>query len=195
VVSGGTFSEQLFEEFCARNEIPCARIPKGATKTPDYRIDLNGNAVVVEIKQIDQIEGFNPYGVHTSTPGELLRQKIAESRKQIQYAAKQKEPAILLVYNSVDPFQLLGTDEIDFKTAMYGEMTVVFRAGAIADGPFNGRNARLQKELNTSFSAIGVIRQRASGPVVEIYENVHAKHPLPFEALPKCMGMRRVELA
>ena len=46
-------SEQLFEQFCEANQIPCSRVDTGVRKTPDYVITLGGVRVTCEVKQID----------------------------------------------------------------------------------------------------------------------------------------------
>jgi len=48
-----TRSEQLFEQFCAANQILCVRVTATKAQTPDFEITLRGVNVSCEIKQID----------------------------------------------------------------------------------------------------------------------------------------------
>jgi hypothetical protein len=48
-----TFSERLFEEFCATNALQCARVPEGADPTPDYQVMFGDVVVACEVKQVD----------------------------------------------------------------------------------------------------------------------------------------------
>src|SRR5262249_17874898 len=81
----------------------------------------------------------------------------------------------------------------DFVNAMYGEHTVVVRAGEVINA-FHGHNKALQKDKNTSFGALGRLRQAHDGSIaVTLFENVHARVPLDYEALPACFEVGRVE--
>ncbi|MBB3827737.1 hypothetical protein [Xanthomonas arboricola] len=86
-------------------------------------------------------------------------------------------PTVLLIYNTVDPFQLFVTERHDFISAMYGELTVrIDMCGNAASDFFHGRNATLRENANTSFSGVGHLRETRSGAEVIIYEIVFAAH-------------------
>lgn len=193
--SNKTASEALFEAFCLNHCLLFERIEEGVAPTPDYLVMLNGIATYVEIKQIDKDEAFMPPRM-TRTLGNHLRAKIDQARNQVRPAAFQGAPAILLVYNNLDPLQLFGTEQQDFVAAMYGEPTVSVSVatGEIVDS-FNGRNQSLRLGKNDSFSAIGHLRREPSGPTVRLYENLYAKVPLDYATLPACLPYNRVELA
>ena len=188
-------SELIFEEFCNSNNISWDKIPEGAESTPDYRILLNNQTIFVEIKQIDKDAAFNTAnGVSSRTVGSHIRKKIEGSRKQVQAGSKIDAPSILLVFNNLDHFQLFGTEEHDFISAMYGERTEVLKAGKVSDS-YHGRNASFWESKNTSFSAVGLLHQSQERTTIRLYENVFANTPLNFTSLPNYMEVVRVEIS
>ncbi len=100
-------------------------------------------------------------------------------------------PAILLIYNTIDPHQDFGTESHDFFSAMYGEMTVRLADNQPCES-FHGRNAKLRNDENCCFSAVGHLRCLANRVEVKIYENVYAQYPLPFQDIPSCIELVRV---
>lgn len=169
--------------------------PGGCTTHPDYRVVLNGQTIFVEVKQIDEDDDSTEVG-GSRIVGDHVRAKINEARKQAKIASNQGAPAILLIYNDLDPLQMFGTEPHDFTTAMYGEITVVLnpKENRITDS-YYGRNQSLREDKNTSFSGIGGIYQTERGPTVLIYENVFAEHRLNFLSLPDCIKATRIDLA
>ncbi|TAL85054.1 MAG: hypothetical protein EPN74_09640 [Rhodanobacter sp.] len=190
-----TESEDLFETFCREHELDWRRIPEGACKTPDYSVNFGSVAVAVEIKQIESLRGFNPSGVSSRTVGWHVRQQISEARAQLQAAARKGMPTILLIYNTVDPFQLFGTEPHDFLHAMYGELTLHIDATSLEAGePFHGRNAKLRKGVNTSFSGVGHLQKTKGGAAVTVYKNAFASRPLPDATVPSCIQVINVQV-
>lgn len=49
-----TLSEQKFEEFCKTNGIPLERVAPEERETPDYDVWIDGQRIVVEVKQLDR---------------------------------------------------------------------------------------------------------------------------------------------
>lgn len=188
-----TESEELFEAFCNHHHLDWTPVDVGPMKTPDYRLTFGFGDLVVEVKQIDSENGFEANGVSSRTVGDHVRRKIEGARKQLQSFSRQGMPTLLLIYNSVDPMQLFGTEPYDFVCAMYGELTVRLKEGRLTDS-FHGRNASLRGGVNTSFSAVGHLRRCTTGPKVQIFENVYARYPLPFDKLPPCIKVVRVEV-
>jgi hypothetical protein len=88
---------------------------------------------------------------------------------------------------------MFGTEEHDFVSAMYGELTVRLTNGRATDS-FHGLNAKIRHDANTSFSGVGHLKRVADGAEVRLFENVYAKHPLPFEFLPACIEVVRAEV-
>ncbi|WP_311295065.1 hypothetical protein [Xanthomonas sp. WCS2018Cala2-20] len=190
-----TVSEQVFETFCAHHRLDCKRIAETSTRTPDYHVWLGSTVVAVEIKQIESTRGIDPNGGWSRTIGWHVRQKISEARAQLRVAASAGMPTVLLIHNTVDPFQLFGTEQHDFLSAMYGELTVrIDTSGKAASSLYHGRHAALRENVNTSFSGVGHLRATRSGAEVTVYENVFAAHALPFGEIPDCIAIVRVEL-
>ena len=193
-MSRKTESELLFESFCDFHDIPWKPVAVAGGRTPDYLVSLNDESVYFEVKQIDSDQAFTaPGGVHSRTVGSHIRQKILDSRKQVQVAKKAGVPGVLLIYNNLDPLQTFGTEQHDFISAMYGEMTVVLKNRRITDS-FQGRNSLLRENQNTSFSALAHLRRTSNGPTMRIYENVFAHVGLNYESLPQCIEVIHVQV-
>ena len=189
-----TEAEALFESFCNNHGVPWERVPAAETKTPDYVVSLNSQILYFELKQIDEDENFrNAEGLCTRTVGSHIRQKIADSRKQVQVGAKMGAPSVLLVYNNLDPMQMFGTEQHDFIVAMYGDLTAVLKDSRIVE-LFYGRNSLLRENHNSSFSAVGHLLDSTLGPTVRLYENAFAQNPLPVASLPSCFEVIHVEV-
>jgi hypothetical protein len=77
---------------------------------------------------------------------------------------------------------------------MYGEHTVVIdrNSGAIVDS-FHGHNKSFQQSKNTSFSALGRIKEHRDSISITLFENIHAKIAIDYGALPACFDVVRVE--
>src|SRR3954462_4966599 len=122
-----TRSEALFEAFLTANSIPYEPVPTVPdAQRPDYRATLGAVAVLFEVKELTENSAYDfetgpgACKINSSTLGDHIRGLITRSKKQIQYGAKQGIPSVLVVYNNMDPFQLLGTGPQDFEAAMYG---------------------------------------------------------------------------
>lgn len=185
-------AEALFESFCDSYAVSWKRVPVEKTRTPDYIVLLNGQNIYFEVKQIDEDDNFKMSG-GVRTVGSHIRQKILDSRKQVQVGARLGAPSILLVYNNLDSMQLFGTEQHDFIAAMYGEMTVRLNDSRIVDS-YHGRNSLLRDDHNTSFSAVGHLRRSATGPIVRLYENAFARNKLQVVTLPPCFEVVYVEI-
>jgi hypothetical protein len=157
------------------------------------------------LKELSEDENFgvvkDPAFPHikssSRTMGEHVRRRIESSKKQIQYGAKQGIPSVLLIYNNIDPvFQDFGTESMDFIAAMYGAYTVVVDVESrTATDWFNGKDRLLQERKNTSFTAVGHLADRAGNTTVKLYENVFAKVNVPYDQLPACFDVHRVDIA
>ncbi len=192
-VTRKTESEALFERFCVQHQLIWTPIPAGPEKTPDYKLQFQDHTILVEIEQIESCAGFEPGGVSSRTVGSHVRHKISEARGQMKAASEGGLPAILLIHNTVDPWQVFGTEDHDFVCGMYGELTVRLNNGRASDS-FHGRNAKIRHDANTSFSGVGHLKRVGDGAEVKIFENVYATHPLPFQLLPACIEVVRLEV-
>jgi len=213
-----TVSERTFEQFLTENNLAFERIQEAATPRPDYLVEIGDLKLAFEVKELTWDESFamahdpsGPPRVFSRTLGEHVRKAIHGSRKQIQFAAAQDIPTILLLYNSIDPIHLFATDDADFLTAMYGELTMRIDRGSppwespgrpprAVGGIFHGKNQFLSAAKNTSFSAVGRLRPCCVLPQPEklnltLFENVFAKVSVPYEKLPPCLDARRIDLS
>ena len=131
------------------------------------------------------------------TLGEHVRRRIESSKKQVQFGARHGFPSILLIYNNIDPiFQDFGTEPMDFIAAMYGTYTILINSeNKSASDWFNGRDQMLQENKNTSFSAVGQLSDRSGKTTVALYENVFARVKIPYDRLPACFDVRRIEIS
>jgi hypothetical protein len=212
-----TKSEGVFEEFLALNNLLFRKVPEvreEAAHRPDYLVQVGNFELLCEVKELTEDEDFgttpDPLHPHiklsSRTVGKHVRRRIERSKKQIQYGANQGIPSILLIYNSLDSaFQDFGTADPDFISAMYGEYTLLFDKETRATSElYNGRNSSLQETKNTSFSAVGRLadkcRKTDAGDTVReltvtLFENVFAEVKLPYDQLPPCIEVRRVEIS
>ncbi|WP_266180812.1 hypothetical protein [Dyella humicola] len=191
-----TDSETLFESFCTHHQLQWDPIPTDVTARPDYKLTIGDIQIAVEIKQLDTLSGFILGGRSSRTTGDHVRAAIKSAHSQIKWASRSDMPGLLLIYNARDPWQAFGTEEHDFLDAMYGERTVKISKGTGAHGPvFHGRNAKLRADDNVGFSGVGhLLRIQRRWPIITIYENAHARYPLPFELLKPYFEVRRVML-
>ncbi len=207
-----TTSEEVFESFLTENSLPFEKIreettgaAKGTSRRPDYMVQVGDLKLVFEVKELAEDDNFgvvkNPSTPlikhHSRTLGDHARRRIDGSKKQIQYGAKQGIPSILLIYNNIDPvFQMFGTEDVDFTAAMYGEYSILLNRNTRETSEwFNGMNQSFQEDKNTSFSAVGRLCDRAGKTTVTLFENVFAKVKVPYEQLPPCFEVRRVEVS
>jgi hypothetical protein len=200
-----TKSESLFEEFLTVNNLPFEKIKEDTTPRPDYRVSVGGVEIVFELKELAEDENFgvvkDPAFPHikssSRTVGDHIRRRIESSKKQIQFGARQGIPSVLLIYNNIDPvFQDFGTEAMDFIAAMYGAYTILLnRETKAASDLFNGKDKMLQEGKNTSFSAVGHLRDRGGKTTVTIYENVFARVKIPYSQLPACFNVPRIEVS
>jgi hypothetical protein len=196
-----TVSEAAFETFLRENGLSYEPIEEATTPRPDYLVHAGDLNLVFEVKELAEDENFRDVAdpsspiirVHSRIVGDHVRRKISEARKQVQHAAKQGLPSILLIYNNLDPLFLFGTEDHDFVTAMYGEYTLAIDKATkkIAGEPFYGRNQSLSEIKNTSFSAVGRLHPRTG---ITLFENAFAKIKLPYDQIPPCFEVRRVEI-
>lgn len=188
-----TQAEIVFEDFCNFNRILWEKIKEGTAPTPDYRVFFDDYVVYIEVKQIDKDDRFSATE-GSRTVGSHIRRKIKDAREQVKAGSHTGSPSILLVYNNLDPMQMFGTEEHDFITAMYGEITYVINSAEnrVTDS-FYGRNRSFGKNKNDYFSAIGFLSNLGKTIRVQIYQNVFAQNPLDFSKLPSCIEVVRVE--
>lgn len=202
-----TKSEELFENFLIRNNLLFEKIEEEASPRPDYLVTVRNLQLMFEVKELAKDKNFGvvkdlskPHITHGSrTVGDHVRRTIKGSKKQIQYGANQGIPSILLIYNNLDRvFQAFGTEDMDFTAAMYGEYTVLINKNTRETSDlFNGKNQLFQNNKNTSFSAVGRLCDRTGETTVTLFESAHenVKVKVPYDQLPPCFDVRRVEVS
>jgi hypothetical protein len=197
VITERTDSERIFEQFLRDNGIAFERVIETDSPRPDYAVTASGAKLLFEIKELDEDENFSlePLVGISRTMGDHIRRKIAAARRQVKFGAAQGIPSILLVYNNIDPLHLFGTEDMDFITAMYGEYTVLLdkRSSQVMDA-YNGRNQSLAEAKNRSFSAIGRLWPVRGNMSVMLFDNVFSKVKIPYEKLPPCFEVTRIEV-
>ena len=83
-----------------------------------------------------------------------------------------------------------------FTAAMYGAYTIVInRENKTASDWFNGKDQMFQEGKNTSFSAVGHLSDRSGKTTVTLYENVFAKLKIPYDQLPACFDVQRINFS
>lgn len=204
MVSVRTSSEEAFESFLADNNLAFERIVEENSARPDYLVEAGELRLMFEVKELAEDSNFRAIDdlsspvirVHSRIVGQHVRKKIHDARKQIQFAVRQGFPAILLLYNNLDPLHLFGTEDHDFLHGMYGELTLLIskRTGQVEGEPFYGRNQSVSALKNTSFSAVGRLAPISGKMTVTLFENAFAKVRLPYEQLPPCFEVKRVEI-
>ncbi len=198
-----TQSEEVFERFLTENKIAFERVPETVNviggHRPDYHVHLGPSGVLFEVKERTRDENFGVSDPEhpglKSFDGEIghhVRKVIQGAKKQVRYAADRGIPAALVIYNRIDPLQMFGTDDPDFRAAMFGDLTLLMdRVDRSTTPLFHSRRDSLQENKNTSFSAVGRLCDRGEIPTMALFENPYAMIPLPFEALPPCLNVTR----
>jgi hypothetical protein len=190
-----TRSETLFEKFCANSGIKCVPIHTGGIRTPDYELTIDGQRVIVEVKEIDrnknEQESLRNHGREEGhgTPGDRVRGKIKKASGQIKALTEGIYPSILVLFDltwggHLDPYYI--------RVAMYGLEQIHMKVprnpsiSPYATGMSYGPERKMTKDDNTSISAIGVLR--VPGPnkiMLEVYHNRYASVELEMELLAK----------
>lgn len=192
-----TKSEEVFENFLDENNLKFEKINEEDSPRPDYLVKIDELELAFEVKELAEDDNFKTelFEVSSRTVGQHVRKKIHDSRRQIQFAAKQGIPSILLIYNKIDPLYSFGTENMDFISAMYGEDTLVLnkKTGKIVDR-FQGQNQSLSEVKNTSFSAVGRLSQFDREMKVTLFDNLFSKVKIQYEKLPSCFDVINIEI-
>jgi hypothetical protein len=191
-----TASELLFESFLASCGISFEPIPRSqvpSSKSPDYRLELGGHTIIVEVKQIDPspadeahlLEFVRDGETHviSDEPGRRVRNKLRSAVDQLREHARGKFPAMVVIYDNV---RLLGeTEPYDVLTGMYGLEQVHIAVPAdphvrpyIYRHRF-GKKSVLSRFDNTTISCVAILREAHSTQVtMSVFHNCYAAIPL-----------------
>jgi hypothetical protein len=173
-----TKSELLFEELCNKHRIPYDRLPvQQDHPQPDYELDLNGQRVVVEVKQIEPNEEDRCYAEAQERDGKAsqcrnpdmmarrIRNHIKASRVQIK-SYLQRHPATPAILVLFDNAKNQYTDPYTIQTAMFGWEQVtfsVYRDGkdpSVVDRGFGPRNnEEIRPDKNQQLSALTTLHE------------------------------------
>lgn len=201
-----TFSEKVFEEFCATKGITCLRIAESDRRTPDYELVCGAERIIVEVKEItsnkeeqesDRLLTERGYGnVLSHTPGDRVRKKIADCSAQIKGRTGGKHASLLVVFDRgrghIDPYNI--------RVAMYGLEQIHIAVPPLGMGsPHStgmgyGPKRKMTPDHNTSISAIGALfMTRSAQALLYVYHNKFAQVPLK-PALLAQYGVEQFEL-
>lgn len=188
-----TVSEEVFEAFLTSNDLKFDPIARADTPRPDYIVHFERADIVFEIKELSEDDNFSSNGGSRKV-GDHIRAKITKAKDQVKYGHSLGLPSVLVIYNDIDPLHLFGTEDHDFTSAMYGEMTLKLdtNAGTIIDA-YNGRNKSFSKTQRTYFSALGRLMLTVTGTHLTLFENIHADIPIQFEKLPDFIIQNRYD--
>ena len=197
-----TQSERWFEDYCSAHAVACERIAEEDGRTPDYELTMDGQRLVVEVKEISlnkeeresaRLVSERGYGIVLSpTPGNRVRKKIGDSSAQIKARTCGVYPSMLVLCELKGGCGQVGghLDSYNIRVAMYGleQVHVVVPSDrdqtAYAAGMSYGPKRKMTEEDNTSISAIGVLSTpKASEIVLHVYHNKHATVPLDSRLL------------
>jgi hypothetical protein len=192
-----TQSEAWFKQYCAEQGISVQRIAEENSRTPDYSINLNGQKLIVEVKEIlpnaeekASLEKLRQTGVGNavgSTPGERVRGKISDANAQLKARTLGVLPSLLILCDIRHGCgQITGhVDGYNIRVAMEGLDQVVFAVpqdhtvSPYAVGIKAGPRKKMTENQNTSISAVGVLYTPPGEPIgLLIYHNRFAAVPL-----------------
>ena len=190
-----TLSEILFEEFCTTNVLIWERIPRNPPyQTADYAVTLEGQRVVVEIKQFEnndeekrqiaELEARGRCGVD-GTVGTRIRNVITRGTKQIWNITNGKCPSILLLFdNRHEMFRYVFLSE-EFLFAMYGPETRILRlhSDGVTKPALVGKKFGTRRKMSSTrskhISALGLFYRNKSGGVsITLFHNRFTNVPL-----------------
>jgi hypothetical protein len=184
-----TTSEEMFEAFCKMNGVKWRRVPISTGRTPDYEIAINGQRIVVEVKQIDpnpqerlEIEAIaakrDVFG-GSGAPGDRMRSVIADANGQLKSRSQGKYPSLLVVYDNVP--HACHTAPYSILVAMYGLQQLNLSVPETPNLPIRlagesfGGKRKMTPVSNTSTSAVAVLKEHAvAGFALDVYHNIFA---------------------
>jgi hypothetical protein len=203
-MSQQTKSENLFEKFCALNQIPWRKIEESSlVQKPDYQVKFSGQDFIIEIKQFDpnqeeldlitrEKQGENI--AFSINPGERIRKAIRSANSQLKQLSKGTIPTLLVVYDNVTPAPwwdhtyaysmmtaMKGVDQISVKIPRNPKKSIIW--GEVESG---GKRA-MRSDANTSVSAVAEIRPYAEDNIhFYVYHNQFASVPIDPALLRLC---------
>jgi hypothetical protein len=192
-----TFSEQQFEHFCDTKGIRWDRIPESDMRLADYRVWLDKNVVIAEVKQLDlndedqalikAVQDGKEIPPGFRATGHIrVRNALDDAYDQLKNAAERRCPAILVIYDNTQGLSHL--EHNDILNAMYGDeaATVAWSAQEPAKSDIIahrfGGNRRVTRNSYRALSGIGLLRMDKTNAylTLDLFHNVHATNRLEF---------------
>jgi len=190
-----TLSEQLFEQFCNSNLIKWSNIPPDdqvSRKHPDYKIECNGNIVIVEVKEIGEspadrdrhlrLELTGSTGTFDPQLDERVRKKIDRAMPQLRCLAKGRYPAVIVLFDNESIIPLEG---FEILSAMYGQEIVDIGLIGNASNPVVfichrfGAGQKVSAKHNTTLSSIALLTKQPDHSLhLNFYHNKYAAKPI-----------------
>jgi hypothetical protein len=194
-----TVSEQLFEQLCMERNVPCELIPTAAgQRTADYRIWLDQQETIVEVKQIepsDHERELLASALNDDAPAVVsnahirIRNKFDIAKHQLRNLSGGRLPSLFVLYDNTNG--LSGLDDEDFLNAMHGDEVLEISSTA-SESPstvlktfhtFGKKSRKVGKHHNRSVSAVcRLLTDSARSPRLRLYHNEFASNPLTMEA-------------
>lgn len=178
-----TVGELTFINFCKKHRLKVKRIPNCNCPTPDFKLRLSFfHYIYIEIKDFedtdDEKEALNDLIEHNnsvwgkSSPGNRIRSKIDNAKRQLKPLANEDVPLILLIFDNRNGIANSIYD-YELSVAMYGlELRKVIDSKLYK---FHGPLRRFTSSEKTYISYIGILESVDS---LKLYENYFAKHKL-----------------
>lgn len=195
-------SELLFEDYCDRVGIQWDNIQLQSTPTPDYKLVLEGQTIIAEVKEFTKnkderesdrlMKERGPLKVLNEDPGARIRKKIKDSSPQIKAHTAGRHPGMLVLF---DYGQIAGhLSPFNIMTGMFGQAVLDMAIPRdhskepYISGARLGPKKKMTKDTNTSISAIGALV--VTGPdlilKLHVYHNPFAKVPIDPKLLARC---------
>jgi hypothetical protein len=182
-----TESESLFELLCAAKDVPCERVPEGATSTHDYNLTLDSGVVATEVKQIDPNDADEARNkpenrnLEAGAPVDRVRKLISKAYRQLKVPMRAQVPCLLVLYNNAGLVNWI--DGFTVTTAMFGRFA--FDLALCTDGVMRvaGHGFRGGRKMTSNscrgLSAVAVLEREGRGRVtLTAYHNPFATVPL-----------------
>lgn len=199
---GKTQSGKWFESMCDEKQVPFIRIQESDFQTPDYEIEVSGQKIIVEVKEIlpnpeekTSIKKMEREGVGLATggsPGARVRNKINSASGQIKARTGGRLPSILVLCDIRYGCGQIGRhlDPYNIRVGMDGLDQVVFAVpNDVSKTPYSigmisGPKKKMTDRDNTSISALGVLHTPLDQPIsIFVYHNRYAAIPIESNLL------------
>ena len=188
-MSVATISEVLFETLCEQRTVSCYRLPAGASRTADYRVDLRSISVITEVKQLEENDEDRRLALVWGTqqspgavaPSNRVQGMLEDAYPQIKCSSEGRLPTMIVVYNNSGPWNSI--DAFTVSIAMFGSFGFVLGLTAENTVTLQGHGylgeRKVTKDTFRSLSVIGVMERSSNdAPYLRCYHNPFAIIPI-----------------